>query len=126
VPEPPPVEPVEPVEPVVVVEVVEALSRASVNCCSALSTASWSSLTAWAASVLSTSASFCPACTTSPGCTEMLVTVLEMVKERLRVCAGSTDPMVPTWVVTAPRSTATVTTAFGFSDAPAVRADTSV
>jgi hypothetical protein len=52
----------------------------------------------------------------------MLVTVLETVKERLRVSAGSTVPLVPTCVETAPRSTATVTAAFGFPAARAVRA----
>ncbi|MEV6847317.1 hypothetical protein [Actinoplanes sp. NPDC051411] len=52
--------------------------------------------------------------------------MLETVKERLRVSAGSTEPTVPTAVVTAPRSTATVTGAFAFDDAPAVAAYISV
>ena len=63
--------------------------------------------------------------TTAPARTRRLVTVLDTVKERLRVWAGSTVPAVPTCVETAPRSTATVTAAFGFSDAPAVTASTS-
>jgi hypothetical protein len=56
----------------------------------------------------------------SPARTSTLVTVLETENARLRVSAGSTEPTVPTSVETAPRSTATVAAAFGFSEAPAI------
>jgi hypothetical protein len=102
----------------------DALARAVVNWLSAWSSAVCASLTAAAASVSSTFASVCPAVTVLPARTETLSTVPWTAKERLRVCAGCTVPVVATSVVTAPRSTATVVAAFGFSVAPAVSACT--